>query len=244
MNRTDGPPAERIRGVATPLPPGERVLWQGGPAAAPLARHAFHAWKIALYFGLLLTWRAADAMQRPDGRDYFLAGALPLLLLGVAAVACSFMLSRLTHKQTVYAVTDRRVVMRTGLVLTSTINIPFRQIEGASVRRYADGSGDIAIRLGGTDRLAYLLLWPHARGWRVRRPEPALRSLAEVDAVAKVLHAALLASDAVASDAVASQALAGESLVADGFTAEPPAMPAPVLASPRVKPVRRAEALV
>ena len=41
---------EPVRGLPAPLPAGETLLWQGGPAWWPLARSAFHFDKIADLF--------------------------------------------------------------------------------------------------------------------------------------------------------------------------------------------------
>lgn len=182
-----------IPGVTTPLPPGERVRWQGAPAPHALARRAFHVRKIAGYFALLLVWRAAASVDQDSGLTYFLAGATPLLLLAGLCIGCSFGLARWTQRTTVYAVTDRRVVFRIGLVLQSTINIPFRQIQGASVRLHPDGTGDIALRLGERDRLAYLMLWPHARAWYLSHPQPTLRCVPDAQRIAVMLQEGVVA---------------------------------------------------
>ena len=50
-----------------------------------------------------------------------------------------------SRRTSVYTVTDRRVVLRIGVALTASLNLPFRQIEQASVRLHADGSGDIPL---------------------------------------------------------------------------------------------------
>jgi hypothetical protein len=73
--------------------------------------------------------------------------------------------------------TNRRVVMRIGIVLTLTFNLPCKRIVGAGLRLDANGSGDLALTLRGEDRIAYLHLWPHARPWKLARPEPMLRSV-------------------------------------------------------------------
>ena len=52
-----GSPPEGLPG---PLPPGERLLWQGRPALLSLARRAFHVDLVALYFGGLALYQAAS----------------------------------------------------------------------------------------------------------------------------------------------------------------------------------------
>ena len=200
------PEREWVRGVPMPLPPGEHIRWQGAPDERALARHVFHVRKIALYFGLLFLWRAALAAGEAAPAAYFLAGAMPLAAFATLAIACSLFLARLTARRTVYALTDRRIVLRTGIVLTATINIPFRRIAAVSLRGYPGGSGDLALELSGEDRLGFLVLWPHARAWRLSRPQPTLRCVPDAAAVGAMLRDGL--SEAPAESAPAPAPLA------------------------------------
>ena len=52
------------------------------------------------------------------------------------------------------------------------------------------------LSLAGSDRIAYLHLWPHARPWRLKRTEPMLRALADAPAVAAQLAQALQQAEA------------------------------------------------
>ena len=74
--------------------------------------------------------------------------------------------------------------MRIGVVLTVTLNIPFTQIESAELKRHADGSGDISIKLVNGNKIAYPHLWPHCRGWFFSDPRPRITGLKNVEAVA------------------------------------------------------------
>ncbi|MCB1998648.1 MAG: PH domain-containing protein, partial [Rhodoferax sp.] len=86
---------------------------------------------------------------------------------------------------TLYTLTDRRVVMRIGIVLTITFNLPLRRIVAADLRPGPCGTADIALRLEpGGPGIAWLTLWPHARPWRIGRAEPMLRCLPQGEQVA------------------------------------------------------------
>ena len=87
--------------------------------------------------------------------------------------------------------TDRRVVLRFGVALTMSVNLPLVLVENADLRRAPDGSGDVILRMSGRQTLGYALLWPHARPWRFSRPEPMLRAVRDVSAVAALLSEAL-----------------------------------------------------
>ncbi|MGE7416448.1 photosynthetic complex putative assembly protein PuhB [Methylobacterium tarhaniae] len=170
-------------GLPGPLPPGERLLWQGRPALLSLARRAFHVDLVALYFGGLALYQAVSA-----GRA---GAAVPVLLAGALGLAILFALAWGACRTTVYTLTERRLMLRIGIALQMDVNLPLREIEAASFRRLRDGSGDLPLRLKPGVRLAYLHLWPHARPWRLTRPEPMLRCVPEAESVAKRIAAAL-----------------------------------------------------
>lgn len=183
--------AERIRGIDAPLPAGERVRWQGSPGVWPLAVHVFHVRKLAVYFALLVAWRAALSLDEAAPLAFFAVGAVTLGACFAAAAAVAMGLAWLAARTTTYALTDRRLVLRIGMVLPATLNIPLRQVEAASIRPLRDGTGDLAITLAGDVRLAYFLLWPHARPWRFTPTYPSLRCIAEPERVGALLREAV-----------------------------------------------------
>lgn len=182
---------ERIRGVDAALPPGERVRWQGSPEWRALAVHVFHVRKVAVYFALLLAWRAALAAGEPRPLAYFATGAATLAGALAAAVAILCAVAWWCARSTTYAVTDRRLVLHAGMVVPTTLNIPLKHVESASLKTWRDGTGDLALALEGSDRLAYFLLWPHARPWRFNPTQPALRCVADPHSVGAVLRQAV-----------------------------------------------------
>jgi hypothetical protein len=95
--------------------------------------------------------------------------------------------------------------MRIGIVLTLTFNLPLRMIESAALKPGAGGSGDIVLRLRGPDRIAWLHLWPHARPWKLSRPEPMLRSVSDAQQVSQVLAQAWSQATGVALDTPAPE---------------------------------------
>ncbi len=183
---------EPAHGLPETLPRTERMLWQGAPDWRMLARDALHLRGLAIYFSVLLVWRGANALSNGGTVTDALMSVALLAPLAVMALATLATLAWLMARTTVYTITDRRVVMRVGIVLTITFNLPYRAIAGASLHTRKDGSGDIALALeDGKNRIAYAHLWPHARPWRVKRSEPMLRSLRDARAVSTILAGAL-----------------------------------------------------
>ena len=198
---------EAAHGLPEPLPAGERILWQGAPDFRALAERCFHVRTFAIYFGVILLVRSLTvASQGGSATDAFVA-ALWLAPAAALALALLVLMAWLTSRTTVYTITDRRVVMRIGIVLTVTFNLPFARIESAAVNSKHGTAGDIAMTTAGPDRIAYAHLWPHARPWRVKKTEPALRCIADVRSVAAVLSAAWHEARGIAvpKDPVASQ---------------------------------------
>lgn len=189
------------KGLPGPLPAGEHLLWQGAPRFGSLARRAFHVRKLAVYCGVLLVWRmASDLMGGAPlaGIAWTVAWILPLAL---SAIGLPTLLAWLFSRSTIYTITTRRIVIRYGVALPMTLNVPFRIVEAAALRTFADGTGDIPLVLSGPGRISYLHLWPNARPWRVARPEPMLRSVPEPGKVADILARALAAETGAAAAA-------------------------------------------
>ncbi len=187
---------EPVKGLPGLLPRGEAVLWQGAPGWFRLARTAFLGDWVAIYFAALMAWRLADGLSQGAGFGAAFAHMLWLGLVGAAALAVIGALAFATARTTIYTVTNRRVVLRIGAALTLTVNVPFRRIAGAALRKAGGDGGDVILSVGGADRFSYLMLWPHARPWRMGRPEPMLRALPDAARVAAVLGQALQAYQA------------------------------------------------
>jgi putative photosynthetic complex assembly protein len=192
-------------GLPAPLPKGESLLWQGTPDWKSLAIHAYHVRKVALYFLALMVWRVAyGAIQGNPLHDVLVSCTL-LAVFGTLGVALLAMLAYFTARSTIYSVTSRRVLMRHGIAVPLTMNIPLTTIHGAAVKLYADGKGDIALATATDQRIGYLITWPHLRPGHVTRPQPSLRSIPDAARAAELLANALAAE---ANQAVATPALA------------------------------------
>jgi len=187
--------AEYIRGIREPLPPGERVLWQGAPSWWALAVRALHIRKVAIYFAVLLVWRLAALLADGQPLAAALAGSAGLAVVAALGIGLLALIAWLSARTTIYAITTRRVMLRIGIALPIFVNLPFKGIDGAALRVCRDGTGDLPLQLQGGVRLAWLHLWPHVRPWQVARPQPMLRGLREPQRVAAILKEALAAEE-------------------------------------------------
>lgn len=174
-------------GIPAPLPPGEHVLWQGRPDKWGMAKNAFHIRKVGIYFCLLVGLQLFAAFRGASDADASLAS---LALTGLLVLIGMFILGALawmTAHVTIYTLTNRRILIRFGVALQMTINLPFAQIKAASLRVGKDGLGDIPLVLKDTRRVNYLVLWPHVRAWHFVAPQPMLRCLRDSEHVAKLI---------------------------------------------------------
>lgn len=195
---------EAALGLPELLPAGEKIIWQGSPDWRTLAVQIMHVRTLSFYFAAMLLWRASTLKY--DDASWFAVAQSMALLLPLALIALGLLLgfAWLTSKTSVYTVTTRRVVMRIGIVLTVTFNLPYRLIESVSLRPLAKGTADIALLLAPTDIIAYGNLWPHARPWRLRRTEPMLRAVPDGAKVGELLASAMRASMSLSEPSVGS----------------------------------------
>lgn len=185
---------EPVPGLPERLPPGETILWQGAPDREALARRALHVRTIAWYFAALAVWRGLALASDGAATTEIASGAALLVLLGAAAIVPLVLYAWAAARSTLYTITSRRLVIRAGVALPTMINVPFAAVEAAGLKLHPGGVGDIALRLVPAQKIAYVLLWPHARPWRFARPEPMLRCIPDAERVAQVLGRALAAA--------------------------------------------------
>lgn len=185
---------EPIPGLPALLPEGEELLWQGVPYWGALAKRAFHVRAVLVYFGILILLRFVFILADGDGLRLAVESALWLGFLGSVAAGILSLLGWLYARSTIYSITSRRVVIRSGVVVPVAVNLPFKSIESVGLRVYKDGSGDIPLALIPQQKVNYLMVWPNVRPWHFSRVQPMLRALPEVESVAELLAEALRAA--------------------------------------------------
>ncbi len=188
---------EPVPGLPEKLPEGEGILWQGSPRWWSLASRALHLRGLAIYFALMVGWSLWNAATGTDSLAEAALASASSIGLALACLGVLVVIGRALAQASFYTITNRRVVLRVGVALPMTINIPFTAIESAAVKRHADGTEDILLTLAPTHKIAWLALWPHARPWRVARAEPMLRAVPVTAGAAQVLSRALAASASV-----------------------------------------------
>jgi hypothetical protein len=184
---------EPRRGLPALLPEGERLLWQGSPRWQSLAVRGYQVRKVTVYFVILVLWRIALGIVHAESFTPVALSCLFILLLGSIAFGVLCVLAYLNARSTVYSITSRRILMRHGVAVQLTMNIPLKFVDTAGLRPFRDGTGDIALTLPRSERIGFLITWPHLRPGRITRPQPSLRALVDAKEAAEILSAALAA---------------------------------------------------
>ncbi len=209
---------EPIPGLPEKLPEGERLLWQGSPDCRALAVSAFHVRKVGAYFLLLSAWQVVtgDALTVASvATTLAWNGGLAAVTIGILAL-----LAYAYGRSTIYTLSDRRLVIRSGLALPVTLNLPLALVDTAALTRQPFGTDSIALTVARPNRVAWLVLWPSARPWHFNNPQPMLRCLTDSALVAPLLARALEAAGAPAS-ATRSPVRAATQPVAGGVSGSP-----------------------
>jgi hypothetical protein len=173
-------------GLPEPLPKNESIIWQGKPELKSFAMHAFHLHWFALYFGVMIVLKAIAVSRSVGGWSEEWPGFAWALGLSLSALMMIGLLAYWSVNATMYTLTNRRLVMRIGIVLTITFNLPLKRLAQAGVHLYQDGSADIPIKLQAEDKIPFLHLWPHARAWKLAHPEPMIRCVPDGANVAQL----------------------------------------------------------
>ena len=185
---------EAPQGMPSRLPEGERLLWQGVPDWRVLALQAFHIRGLAIYFAVIVAWCFVSGLIGGTPAAALALSTVKLAGFGLVPILVLTGYAWGVGRSTVYSITNKRVVVQMGLVLPMTMNLPFAKVDSASLRVGKGGFGDICLSLHPGDRLAYFMLWPHARPWRMARAEPALRAIPDASYAGQILGRALAAS--------------------------------------------------
>jgi hypothetical protein len=178
---------EPVPGLPAPLPKGERILWQGSPRWQSLARTAYYVNIVALYFAGLVVWRVGVGLSEGHSLSVIALSCAWIAGLGATAAAILSVLAYFSAHMTIYTITSERVLLRHGIAVPLTLNIPFSLLDAADLRLRRDGTGDVSLRVDPRQRIAYLVNWPHLRSGFITRPQPSFRSLPDAETAARVL---------------------------------------------------------
>ena len=123
--------------------PGERVLWEGKPAVGPYSMRG--AWYLIpfsiMWGGFAIFWEASAILGHAP--LFFALWGVPFLLIGLYMIFGRIYVARREARNTTYALTDRRVLIRSGAFRRSLVELDLLNLPGAELNEGRGGTGSI-----------------------------------------------------------------------------------------------------
>jgi hypothetical protein len=178
---------EPINGLPEELPEGEVIVWQGAPQWTALANRVFQVRTLALYFAALIGIHVVYKLMDGASSSHIWAGVTWQLTLAAVSLGLLAGAAWLYARSTVYTLTNKRLVLRSGVATPMMVNLPLEKLESAGLRLCSDGTGDMLFTPTTDTKLYYLLLWPHVRLLGFRKIQPLFRGISDAQNVARLL---------------------------------------------------------
>lgn len=138
-------------GMEWPLEDGEALVWQGRPAPRC---YTFRNWKLALAgtalflacsFWLMLGYQLVEAENHSS---VLILMTLPLVVATFCLGPGQLLLARWRWEKLFYALTDQRLLIRSGLLVAEVRSYPKEEITGWQQRRFGEQLASIRILRG------------------------------------------------------------------------------------------------
>jgi hypothetical protein len=138
----DSTPRRQITRV---LDPGESLIWSGIPRQGLLLRptDALMIPFSLLWGGFAFYWEASALSS--GAPPFFLLWGIPFVLVGVYIIVGRFFVDARVRANTFYGLTDRRVIILSGLFARTTSSLPLRNLTDISLQERSDRSGSILL---------------------------------------------------------------------------------------------------
>ena len=172
--------------VRKAIPVGEMIRWCGRPNWKSLGYHAFGVKYLTVYL-ILSALYAVSQTNSPFRFGAFTVQYLPYIMSGIFAGIILFFLAYLAARHTCYVITEKRVVIRTGIALVFLLNVPFKNVVSIDLQRLANGSGNLSFKAQSKKRIPYLSCWPSVRSGSLLQPIPAFRSISDVEEIGNLV---------------------------------------------------------
>jgi len=127
------------------LEPGEQLLWSGRPGQGLRIRRAdLYAIPFSLMWaGFAVFWETAVIRERAP--LFMRLWGIPFLLVGAYIVIGRFLADAWSRRNTLYAVTDTRIFIVSGIVSTRTTSHPLIALPAVTLSERRNGDGDVVL---------------------------------------------------------------------------------------------------
>lgn len=172
--------------VRRSIPSGEEIHWYGRPDWKSLG-YCCYGIKYLIIYLLLSVLYTFVKMPVEFSLAAFVNHYIPYMLSGTVAGIILFILAFASAKHTCYVITDKRIVIRTGIALVFLLNLPFKNILSIDRQRLKNTRGNLAFTIQSKKRIPYFSCWPSVRGGSVLNPVPAFRSILDVQEIERLV---------------------------------------------------------
>lgn len=145
-------------GLQSTLEAGEWLLWSGQPKQGLLFRPSdlllvpfSLMWGgFAIFWECMALHITSRGGHSPGAIQYVMPlWGIPFVLVGLYLIGGRFFTDRIVREKTIYGVTDRRVILISGLFSRSVRSLDLRNLPEITLTERSDGSGTIAFGGGG-----------------------------------------------------------------------------------------------
>jgi len=147
--------SDAYRKVEDELLPGEELLWIGQPSSPLASMRNYPFSRLLSIFGIMIVFLLFGGMVPlvRYGTGSMMMGPtsvflLPVMIMGLVflGMLASAVAAFLRGQNTLYAITDRRIIMLSGLLSTAVTSYGPQDIERIERRTRSGGSGDLIFR--------------------------------------------------------------------------------------------------
>lgn len=168
--------------VRKSIPNNEKIHWNGEPSWASLGYQVFGIKYLIFYF-ILSALYAVSQLGPVFSLLAFLVHYVPFLISGAVAASILFVLAYLATRHTSYVITEKRIVIRTGVALVFLLNVPLKNIISIDKQRLAGGRGNLSFEAKSKKRIPFLSCWPSVKSGSFVQPSPAFRSISNIEEI-------------------------------------------------------------
>jgi hypothetical protein len=129
--------------IAKHLESGEHVLWAGSPRQGLFFRKsdAFQIPFSLMWGGFAIFWEAS--VLRSGAPLFFALWGIPFVAIGLYMIFGRFWVDAKSRSATAYALTDRRVLIISGILSRSVKSMPLRTLSELTLEEGRDSTGTI-----------------------------------------------------------------------------------------------------
>lgn len=146
--------------IAHHLDGGERLLWWGQPGQG-VRLHPTDAILIPfslMWGGFAIVW---EVMAIREGAPiFFLLWGVPFVIVGTYLIAGRFWWDAKRRSRTFYGVTDKRIILLSGVRRSQVRSVNLRTLGDLSVTERSDGTGDVTLGAA-----PWMMSWFAGAGW-------------------------------------------------------------------------------